>query len=452
MPLFQNLRTASSGLSVSGTAMQIIGDNIANVNTVGFKRGRANFADMFPSEVSHVHGPIAVGTGAVTGKTYDEFSQGAMQISNNNLHMAINGNGFFSVRDGNEVHYTRNGEFSLDKQGHLVSPMGLYLQGYNAEDDETQPQLGDIKIDMSQLDSKATSEITLQMNINSGAAPATDLSGLTFDGSTTASTLSNVVDLATFSTSVAVFDSLGDKHDLVMAFEKNSTNNWTCYVLADGGEIEDASTQTGTKASGNAFQIAQIDLTFDNDGSINTMNTTYTSSTTAWNFVGADVFNTGNEYAFNFGQDADGDGTADNNGKIMQLSSASTVTGLDQDGRSVGFLASLMIETDGTVVGRYDNGSDAELGKVAIATFSTTAGLQRMGSNVFRATNVPGAPSYGKAGEGGRGDVFGSSLEASNVDIEDEFVDMITAQRSYQASSRVMSATNEFLRELINLV
>ena len=111
-----------------------------------------------------------------------------------------------------------------------------------------------------------------------------------------------------------------------------------------------------------------------------------------------------------------------------------------------------MIETDGTIVGKFDNGSDVNMGKVAIATFNTTAGLQRMGSNVFRATNVPGSPTFGEAGEGGRGDVFGSSLEASNVDIEEEFVNMITAQRSYQANSRVMSATNEFLRELINLV
>jgi flagellar hook protein FlgE len=223
-------------------------------------------------------------------------------------------------------------------------------------------------------------------------------------------------------------------------------------VIADGGEIEDGSTLTGTKTEGSAFQIASIDLSFDTDGSITSMTSNYTSSSTPWNYVGAEVFGSGDEYAFNFGQDADGDGLADNNGAISQFASSSTVTSLNQEGYSVGHLTSIVVETDGTVVGRYDNGQDLTLGQVTVASFDSVNGLERMGGNLFRAARIPGEPTLGIAGEGGRGDIFGSSLEASNVDIEDEFVNMITAQRSYQANSRVLSATNELLRELVNLV
>jgi flagellar hook protein FlgE len=173
---------------------------------------------------------------------------------------------------------------------------------------------------------------------------------------------------------------------------------------------------------------------------------TDTFSTTPWNFEGADDIAS---LAFEFGLDGSGDS---NSGNITQLSSDSTVTSLDQDGFSVGHLVSLQVKTDGSIVGRYDNGQDITLGMVAVATFDSTTGLERMGSNSFRATRTPGEPTFGVPGEGGRGDIFGSSLEASNVDIEDEFVNMITAQRSYQANSRVMSATNELLRELVNLV
>jgi flagellar hook protein FlgE len=444
MSLFSNLRTASSGLAVSSTSMSVIGDNIANVNTIGFKRGRASFADSFPVEVSYVHGPISIGTGAFTGATSNEFSQGALQISNNNLHMAISGNGFFTVREGDCNYYTRNGEFFLDKEGYFVSPMGLKLQGFVADEGEIQPQMGDLQVDLGQISSQASSIVSLSANLDSDADDSTTpLASMSLDGAT--EEISTIAGEADFSTSVAIYDSLGTKHDLTLCFEKNSTNNWTCYVIADGGDVVDQSTGT-TMTDGMGFQIAQIDLTYDTDGSLLTYTQTDTYTTSPWNWEGAaDVAS----YEFLFGLDAAGE---ENSGSLAQLSSDSTVTSLDQDGYSVGHLTSMQVQTDGTILGRYDNGQDIVLGMVSVATFDSTSGLERMGSNLFRATRIPGEPTFGIPGEGGRGDIFGSSLEASNVDIEDEFVNMITAQRSYQANSRVMSATNELLRELVNLV
>ncbi len=443
MSLFSNLRTASSGLQVAGTQMSIIGDNIANVNTIGFKRGRATFSDSFPVDVSYVHGPISIGTGAYVGATNNEFSQGAIQISNNNLHMAINGNGFFPVRDGENINFTRNGEFYLNNDGFLTTSMGLRLQGFLADDGTLQPQMGDIQVNLGHISSRQTEEITLAANINSDADDSTTpLASYSFDGIT--ETITDAANDADYATSVAIFDSLGGKHDVTLAFEKTSTNAWTIHVLCDGGELIDTN-GGGATVAGMAFQIASIDVTFDTDGSLTSFNQTNTSGTNPWNFVGAEQ----SDFNFNIGLDAAGD---ENSGNLTQLASVSTMTSLDQDGYTVGHLTSMQILTDGRIQGKYDNGQDITLGAVAVAEFDTTTGLERTGANSFRATRIPGEPTFGRAGEGGRGDIFGSSLETSNVDIEDEFVKMITSQRTYQANSRVMSATNELLRELVNLV
>ena len=445
MSLFSNLRTSSSGLLVASTSMSVIGDNIANVNTIGFKRGHASFADSFPVDVSYVHGPISIGTGAYIGKTTSEFSQGAIQISNNNLHLAISGNGFFTVGEDSAKYYTRNGEFFLDNDGFIVSPGGLRLQGYTAVDGAIQPSIGDLRVQLGDISSKSTENVTMTANLDADADfSTTPVAGRSLSGNDANDTMANVTADADFSTSVVIYDTLGDAHELTIAYEKTGINTWTAYVLTDGGDVYDQASGA-TLTEGLAFKLSSIDLTFDTDGSLTNFAQTNTSATSPWNFVGADDM----DFNFLFGLDAAGDEV---DGALSQLASASTVTSIDQDGYSVGHLTSIQVETDGTVRGVYDNGQDIKVGQVVIAIFDSTNGLERMGGNVYRATRIPGEPSFGVANQGGRGDIFGSSLEASNVDIEDEFVSMITAQRSYQANSRVMSATNELLRELVNLV
>lgn len=443
MSLFSNLRTSSSGLLVASTAMSVIGDNIANVNTIGFKRGHASFADSFPVDVSYVHGPISIGTGAYIGKTTSEFSQGAIQISNNNLHLAISGNGFFTVEDDGSNYYTRNGEFYLDNDGYVVSPGGMRLQGYTAVEGAIQPSLGDVRVKLGDISSQASENITMTANLDADADySTTPVASMSLNGST--ETIADVTAAADFSSSVVVYDTLGDRHEFTVAYEKTGINTWSGYVLTDGGDVYDQSSGT-TLTEGSAFKVASIDLTFDTDGSLTNFAQTNTSATSPWNFVGAGDM----DFNFLFGLDDSGNEV---DGALSQLASSSTVTSIDQDGYSVGHLTSIQIQTDGTVRGVYDNGQDIVVGQVTVAIFDSTNGLERVGGNVYRATRIPGEPSFGVANQGGRGDIFGSSLEASNVDIEDEFVSMITAQRSYQANSRVLSATNELLRELVNLV
>ena len=340
-------------------------------------------------------------------------------------------------------YYTRNGEFYLDNDGYVVSPGGMNLQGYTAIDGAIQPSLGDIRVQLGDISSKATENITMTANLDADADySTTPVASMSLNGST--ETIADVTAAADFSSSVVVYDTLGDRHEFTLAYEKTGINTWTAYVVTDGGDVYDQSSGA-TLTDGAAFKVASIDLTFDTDGSLINFAQTNTSAISPWNFVGADDM----DFNFLLGLDASGNAV---DGDLSQLASSSTVTSIDQDGYSVGHLTSIQIQTDGTVRGVYDNGQDIVVGQVAVAIFDATSGLERVGGNVYRATRIPGEPSFGVANQGGRGDIFGSSLEASNVDIEDEFVSMITAQRSYQANSRVLSATNELLRELVNLV
>jgi flagellar hook protein FlgE len=431
-------------LNVSSVALSVIGDNIANVNTIGFKKSRAHFSDQFPMSVSYVHGPVQLGTGAFVGSTTQDFGQGALALSNNNLDMAISGNGFFAVRDDGAIYYTRNGEFYLDGDGYLVNSSGLHVQGYLADDGDILPNLGDLQVPVSDIKHKDSTEITITANLDSESDDSSQpLSALTLDGTSAASDLNDVASDADFSTSVTIYDSLGNSHDVLLCFEKEAASNtWTCYAMVDAAGLEDTA---GVYEDGKAFTIATIDLEFDTDGTLLTFNQSNTSALVSWNFDGAAA----GDFDVNLGLDSAGD---EADGQITQLASDSTVTSVDQDGYAVGHLTSVEVTTDGIIHGVYDNGQDLALGQVAVGIFDSPHGLEKTGNNLYRSTRMPGEPSFGVAGEGGRGDIFGAALEASNVDIEEEFVNMITSQRSYQANSRVLSATSDLLRELVNLV
>ncbi|MGC6508912.1 MAG: flagellar hook protein FlgE [Myxococcota bacterium] len=442
MSLFSNLYTASSGLNVSSTTMSVIGDNIANVNTIGYKQNRASFSDAFPLTTGTINGPAKIGTGANVAGITSVFAQGAIQSSGNALDMAINGNGFYAVKGGDQTFYSRAGEFFLDDNGFIVTPQGYQLQGYLAEEGAILPSMGSLQIPTTPIPSQNTTNVSLTANLDADAdSSTTPVGNMTLDGLN--ETITEVASASDYSTSVTVYDSLGNAHELTIAFEKDATNTWSYYVLADAGSIDDPNGLG--YSSGNAFAISSGSVTFNNDGSINSFTQTNTSSQTPWSFAGAAA----QDFNFNFGVDANGNVVS---GALTQIASASSVTSLEQDGYGLGQMVGLKVLTDGTITGTYDNGQEMVLGQVALASFKSENGLERLGGNLFRATFLSGEPAMGAPGSGGRGGVFGNALESSNVDIEDQFVTMITAQRSYQANSRVLSSTNELLRELVNLV
>jgi flagellar hook protein FlgE len=437
------MNTATSGLGAASSRMGVIGDNIANLNTTGFKGSRANFADFLPQDVFGLAGPTQLGKGASLDGISTLHAQGSIDQSTNALDMAISGNGFFVVNDGVQDFYSRNGTFFLDEDGFVINTQELNLQGYNATDGVLGATVEDLQIDLDPIAPDATTTITMTANLSAEADFATTpVAGLTFDGNT--DTLEDAANQGDFATSISVYDSLGIPHQVTVVFERTATGDWSYYSLVDASEVTSTSLPTGGTA-GNAYQIATGTLSFDTDGNLTTFTETLTSATDPWTFAGA----TAQDFTMEFGVDAAGTAI---DGRLRQHNGDSNVSAVAQDGFPTGNLTSLSVDSDGIIYGEYTNGEEFVMGQVVLAKFPSNAGLERVGNTLFRATLDSGAPAVGSPDTGGRGVVAGNALEKSNVDLEDEFVSMITAQRTFQANARVINTSNDTLQELVNLV
>ena len=443
MSLFNTLQTGASGLGVSGASLGVIGDNIANLNTTGFKRGRANFADMLPQGMFGMAGPQQLGRGAAVNNIMTQHTQGALMGTGSSLDVAISGRGFFQVNNGDESFYTRDGSFGLDAQGFMVTPGGFRLQGYNADGGVVSPVVGDLRIDQAPLPPKVTDTITLDMSFAPQEAPyetfladaqaAGDLDGTGIDIDTFAQDMDH-------STSVTVYDSLGQPHDAVVVFEQTGPDSWSYSMLIDAGE-----TDVAGAVDGGALEIMSGTMTFDGTGALTGV--TQNTSGAAWTWPGADPW----VPTLDLGLDpVTGDRT--DGGANMNATGTSATLSVAQDGFAQGTLDNLQVDEEGNILGRYSNGEEIVLGQLAIASFEAEGGLEKAGGNMYRATLASGDPALGAPGTGTRGDTVGFALERSNVDLEQEFVDMIQAQRAYQANAGVVSTADEVLTELVQLV
>lgn len=446
MSLFSTMNVGASGLGVSSTWMNVIGDNIANLNTTGYKQGRASFADFLPQHVFGVGGGGVVGAGAVNNTVATLMGQGALETTSSSLDMAINGNGFFAVSDGRDTFYTRAGEFGVDDSGYIVNAAGLRVQGYSGDAGVLAAGYGDMQIPTSGLAAEATTEITLEANLSAETEIGAELAALDFYGTGAGtSTLLEAGAAADFSTSATVYDSRGVGHDVTILFERTGTNDWSYRAVCDASEAYDSTGTAYASESGSAFELASGSVTFDADGNVSGFSQADTSATTAWTFAGSET----PELSFDFGMDSAG---ATTDGVLTMTGTESTVTAIAQDGNMAGQLTGVSVGADGTITGAYDNGESLAIGKVAIAMFKAPDQMERIGSSLYRATPGAGDAAISAAGTGGRGSIAGNALEKSNVNLEDQFVQMITAQRSYQASSRVISTANDTLQQLLQLV
>ena len=446
MSLFSTMNIGASGLGVSSTWMNVIGDNIANLNTTGYKQGRASFADFLPQQVFGVGGGGMVGAGAVTNTIATLMGQGSLETTSSSLDMAIAGNGFFVVNDGQESFYTRAGEFGVDDGGYVVNAAGLRVQGYSGSAGTLAAGFGDLQIPTSGVAAEPTSEITLEANLSAETEIGAELAALDFYGTGAgSSTLLDAGEAADFSTSVTVYDSRGVGHDVTLLYERTGTNDWTYRAVVDANEAYDSTGNPFAAESGSAFEIASGTVSFDADGNMAGFTQTDTAASTPWTFAGSDT----PTLAFDFGMDSSG---ATTDGALTMTGSESTTTAVAQDGNMAGELTGISVSEDGTIMGSYDNGETLSIGQVAIASFKAPGELERIGSSLFRANPGAGDVAISYAGTGGRGTIAGNALEKSNVNLEDQFVQMITAQRSYQASSRVISTANDTLQQLLQLV
>lgn len=444
MSLFTTLHTGASGLGVSSTYLSVVGDNIANINTVGFKQGRANFADSLPQDAFGLAGGGKVGTGAQVQTVSTIFGQGTLQVTDSATDMAISGNGFFVVSDGQTRYYTRNGTFTMDEQGYLVDGLGNRVQGYGAVDGVLTSDLDDLRLDTAAIAGQATTTVELSAILNAAEDVDDNLSALDFFGTGTGTTtMGDAVDAADFTTSVTVYDSLGVGHDVTVLFERTSDSTWTWRAVTDASEVYDASTGTAYSADeGYVFELASGTVSFDTSGTLSGFSQT---NTTGYTFLGSSE----PSLSFDFGLDASGEVT---NGSLTMTGEESSVSSISQDGYPSGALSDISVASDGSITGSYTNGVQLVLGQVALALFDGLAGLERLGSSLFAATRASGDPSIGVPGTGGRGSVAGYALEQSNVELEAQFVSMITAQRTYQANSRVISTVDETLSNLLQLM
>jgi flagellar hook protein FlgE len=452
MSLFSTMNVSASGLETSATTLGVIGDNIANVNTMGFKSSRASFADMIPQNVGGLGGGGQLGRGAALNVLTTQFGQGAITGTGNVNDMAISGSGFFALRDADgDRFFSRNGAFNKDPEGFL-NQGGMRLQGYQAIDGQITGQLGDLQIDeANSRPHESTSEIVLSADLPADGVytaedgtvetPLTDLmgAGVPPDGTDpTGPTINDLSLLADAETSITVFDSRGVAHEVNIFFERTGEDTWNWVAAVDGGD-------TGG-IDGAAHIIDGGELEFDTDGSL-VNRTASTFLAASWSFEGTDQ----PTIDFQFGLDETG---AETGGGVNVTGEGTlmSVQSITQDGAPKGELVAYDIDIDGTIMGSYSNGEEIVLGQVALAEFPANGGLKRAGSGLYTTTAATGEVQMGVAGTGGRGAVYGYSLEKSNVDLESQFVEMIQTQRSYQANARVVNTASDTLQELINLV
>lgn len=424
MSIYRAMYSGVSGMAAEGQALGVVGDNVANSNTVGFKQSRSMFEDVLGGAI----GTNAGGSGVRMLQAQQIFAQGTLLNTGQPTDLALSGDGFFVVNgmvDGVAGDfYTRAGQTKLNAAGKLVNPQGLGVQGYTAKPDGTYTTtLGDITVSTAAIPPKATTSLTITANLDSSATAPT----APWDPT-------NPVATSNFSTTMKVYDSLGNAHSVDVYFRKSSTGAWSYAALANGSEV------TGGTA-GTASTIASGTLSFSTGGALSGVTTT--GGTVTFNGAAAQTV------AFDFGSPTSAGGTGLTG--LTQFSSPSNISAQSQNGYASGDLINLKIEADGVVKGVYSNGQAIAAGKIAVAKFRSTDGLGRAGHNLWVATQASGDASVGNAGSGGRAALVAGALEQSNVDIAQQFVELIAHQRAFQANSKTITTADEMLQETLSL-
>ncbi|MFQ5779658.1 MAG: flagellar hook protein FlgE [Nitrospiria bacterium] len=433
MAILTSLFSGVSGLSAFGTGLSVVSNNIANMNTIGFKDGDVSFSDIISQSLGGAAGGSQVGRGVFVNSVRTQFNQGSFETTGNALDMAIEGEGFFILRDavGGEF-YSRAGIFNLDKNGLVVNPDGLFLQGLQADiTGNLTGQSGNINLAATAFPPLASTRTDFAANLDSRVSiPAA------FD-------VTNPTGTSNFSTSITVFDSLGNGHLVSVYFRKSAEaptgNTWEYFAVVDAND-----------STAGVVQVqAQGTLTFGTDGTLQTESAvTYPLPSGGFDFAGGP--NQGQVIALDFGQSVITDGGTGLDG-LTQFGTTSALLNQTQDGFASGSLQRVSISNDGIVTGLFTNGKSRALAQVMLSRFNSNQGLSKAGGNLYTISADSGQPITGVANSAGLGKLLTNSLELSNVDLAQQFVKMIEFQRGFQANSRVITTTDDILQELVNL-
>jgi flagellar hook protein FlgE len=477
MSLSSSLFSGISGLNALGNAMTVIGDNIANVNTVGFKGSRVTFQDVLSQSVATTAGTAQVGRGTSLADISSSFSQGSFESTDSSTDLAIGGAGFFVVRDPNDANnefYTRAGEFRFDKDGNFVNPAGYIVRGWEL-DEVTGEDLGtitDIKLSSFTSSPSETDNLSMIINLDSDATNNSTGSNTAlstrWDGDNADGDYLGNGDYE-YQTTLKVFDSLGSTHDVTVYFDMGESASdpvWEYIVTTNPSEDNRTITNpndTGLLARGTlVFNSSSGQISGANDSitcSINNGDGTWTDLTAADAIANGGYFSCSPEFIagnpmninLDFGSRLNGTVWANDSLSTTQFASASSTIFQSANGYGAGDLESITVATDGVITGQYSNGQVLPLYRVSLANFQNEQGLYKVGSNLYRETRLSGDPITGKPGTNGLGSISPNSLEQSNIDIATEFVKMITTQRGFQANSKIITVTDQMLNELINL-
>ncbi|HWF04242.1 MAG TPA: flagellar hook protein FlgE [Candidatus Angelobacter sp.] len=400
-----------SGLQANSQDLNAISNNLANLNTVGYKDTRMEFRDLFYQQIGSTGAgePIEIGAGTGVGSNVGLFTQGSVENSGVSTDMAIQGDGFFVTDKGGLQQYTRAGNFTVDQTGNLVTTDGANVLGYAAVNGvvNTQSPVSAISVPKGQVSpATPTANVQFGLNLDAGAAVGT-----------------------TFSASTPVYDSLGAPHVLTFDFTKTSANNWGYTVSIPGADVGSATPVTVNTGT----------LTFNGAGQL----TAPAANITGINITGFANGASPLTFAWN--------GFAAPQTTLTQFAAASAVSNSSQDGSPSGTLVSFTVDQQGVVQGVFSNGQSRAIAQIAMASFANVDGLSSNGGNSYTATIGSGAANIGTAETGGRGEVLGGSLELSNVDISTEFAALIVAQRGYQANAKTVTTFDQVTQDTINL-
>jgi flagellar hook protein FlgE len=400
---------AVSGLSAASSNLDVIGNNIANSATAGFKSSTISFADMFAGS--------NVGMGTKVAAVIQNFNDGTTTTTSRGLDVALSGNGFFRMTDtSGAVYYSRNGQFTLDANRNLVNTQGLSVTGYPATGTPPTIQTGAnpvaLSVPTTQMSARATTTAALVANLNS---TSTALDDTKFDAS--------AVDTYNAKSTVTVYDSQGNDHSLDLYYVKTADNSWSVHAIDS----------TTGKSAGN------FDVGFDASGNMTSLGGVNGATTVGLSIDGSNGAAAAQAITLNM------------SGSLQQNTGATTFGNPTQDGYAPGDLTSYAINDDGTITGTYSNQKTQLLGQVVLASFSNPEGLKSEGDNVWSATNSSGQAAIGLANTGTYGSLTAGALEASNVDMSQELVNMIVAQRNYQANAQTIKTQDQILNTLVNL-
>lgn len=416
-------RIALSGLNAASSELQVIGNNVANASTTGFKKSRAEFADIYAATNLGVTAN-AIGSGVKVASVNQQFNQGNITFTDNNLDLAISGSGFFRLSDNGVAVYSRAGAFGVDRDGYIVNSQNQRLTGYAADSaGNITGALTDLQLSTADLPPQETANAELLANLDSR------VTGMDSD---TAPTVFDKDDPSTYhnSTTFTAYDSLGNPRLTTLYFVKQdtvsptapagSTSEWRMYMSVDGQDVN--------AVPGSAYRT----INFDDAGSLTTPAQALTDQITS------------SSGAANFDININLSGTT-------QFGSSFSVNSLTQDGYSTGRLSGVDIGETGILTARYTNGQSQTLAQVALANFANPQGLRQLGDTAWAETYDSGAALIGAPGTGSLGLVQSGALEGSNVDLTEQLVGMITAQRNFQANAQVISTADTVTQTIINI-